>query len=145
MRRHSNDQYHRPLGGLADRASRIALDLRCDRHAGNQCLAAPGGYVLVTRGMYELADSDEELAGVLAHEINHVVQRDHYTVIRQQELQEAGKDLVSGQVTTGGGIAGSMARSYVEKHGATIMMTGLDREAEYRSTKSRRSTWRGRA
>ncbi|MFC5578634.1 M48 family metalloprotease [Lysobacter niabensis] len=96
--------------------------------------AAPGGYVLVTRGMYELAaDSDEELAGVLAHEINHIVHRDHYTVIRKQELQEAGKDLVSGQVTTGGGIAGSMARSYVEKHGATIMMTGLDREAEYRS------------
>jgi len=95
--------------------------------------AAPGGYVLVTRGMYELADTDEELAGVLAHEINHVVQRDHYTVIRKQELQEAGKDLVSGQVTTGGGVAGSMARSYVEKHGATIMMTGLDREAEYRS------------
>ena len=26
-----------------------------------------------------------------------------------------------------------MARSYVEKHGAAIMMTGLDREAEYRS------------
>ncbi len=95
--------------------------------------AAPGGYVLVTRGMYALADNDEELAGVLAHEINHIVQRDHYTVIRKQELQEAGKDLVSGQVTTGGGIAGSMARSYVEKHGATIMMTGLDREAEYRS------------
>ncbi|MDR7099247.1 Zn-dependent protease with chaperone function [Lysobacter niabensis] len=95
--------------------------------------AAPGGYVLVTRGMYELAGSDEELAGVLAHEINHVVHRDHYTVIRQQELQEAGKDLISSQVSTGGGIAGSMARSYVEKHGATIMMTGLDREAEYRS------------
>lgn len=95
--------------------------------------AAPGGYVLVTRGMYALADNDEELAGVLAHEINHIVQRDHYTVIRKQELQEAGKDLVSGQVATGGGIAGSMARSYVEKHGATIMMTGLDREAEYRS------------
>jgi hypothetical protein len=95
--------------------------------------AAPGGYVLVTRGMYALADSDEELAGVLAHEINHIVHRDHYTVIRKQELQEAGKDLVSGQVTTGGGVAGSMARSYVEKHGATIMMTGLDREAEYRS------------
>ena len=30
-------------------------------------------------------------------------------------------------------IAGGMARSYVEKHGAAIMLSGLDREAEYRS------------
>jgi predicted Zn-dependent protease len=58
-------------------------------------LLPPGGYVLVTRGMYALASSDEELAGVLAHEINHVVHRDHYTVIRQQELPGAGKDLIS--------------------------------------------------
>ena len=95
--------------------------------------AAPGGYVLITRGMYDLADSDAELAGALGHEINHVVHRDHYEVIRKQELTSIGKDLASSQVTTGGGIAGSMARSYVEKHGAAIMLTGLDRDAEYRS------------
>ena len=95
--------------------------------------AAPGGYVLITRGMYDLADSDAELAGALGHEINHVVHRDHYEVIRKQELTSIGKDLASSQVTTGGGIAGSMARGYVEKHGAAIMLTSLDRDAEYRS------------
>lgn len=95
--------------------------------------AAPGGYVLITRGMYELADSDAELAGALGHEINHVVHRDHYEVIRKQELTSLGKDLASSQVSTGGGIAGGMARSYVEKHGAAIMLSGLDRDAEYRS------------
>lgn len=95
--------------------------------------AAPGGYVLITRGMYELAGSDAELAGALGHEINHVVHRDHYEVIRKQELASLGKDLASSQVSTGGGIAGGMARSYVEKHGAAIMLSGLDREAEYRS------------
>ena len=95
--------------------------------------AAPGGYVLVTRGLYEIVGDDAELAAVLGHEINHIVQRDHYQVIRKQELREAGQDLVSGNVSTGGGIAGSLARGYVEKHGAAIMATGLDREAEYRS------------
>src|SRR5688572_268936 len=80
--------------------------------------AAPGGYVLVTRGLYELIGSDAELAAILGHEINHIVQRDHYQVIRKQELRSAGQDLVSGNVSTGGGVAGSLARGYVEKHGA---------------------------
>ena len=95
--------------------------------------AAPGGYVLVTRGMYELLDGDAELAGVLAHEINHVVHRDHYEVIRKQEMSALGKDLAMGRVTVGGGIAGSLAKDYVSRHGAAIMLTGLDREAEFRS------------
>lgn len=37
--------------------------------------ALPGGYVHVTRGLLALADSEAELAGVLAHEIGHVVAR----------------------------------------------------------------------
>ena len=95
--------------------------------------AAPGGYVLVTRGMYELLADDHEVAGVLAHEISHVVQRDHYNVIHKQEMASASEEAIAGQVNIGGGIAGSMAKDYVRKHGATVMLTSLDRGAEYRS------------
>ena len=95
--------------------------------------AAPGGYIMITRGMYELISSDIELAGVLAHEITHVVQRDHYEVIRKQVSMEAGKDVVSDQIHTGGGLTGSLARDYVEKNGASILLTQLDRDAEYRA------------
>ena len=95
--------------------------------------AAPGGYILVTRGLYQLLSDDEEVAAVLAHEISHVVQRDHYEVIRKQELQSAGKDIAMSQVGGGGNLATSMARDYVAKHGAMVMMTSLDRGAEYRS------------
>lgn len=38
-------------------------------------LAAPGGYVLVFRGLLERTRSPEELAGVLAHEFQHVLRR----------------------------------------------------------------------
>ncbi|MGE0641066.1 MAG: M48 family metalloprotease [Thermoanaerobaculia bacterium] len=38
--------------------------------------ALPGGHVFVTRGMLELGLSDDELAGLLGHEVAHVV-RDH--------------------------------------------------------------------
>ncbi len=37
--------------------------------------ALPGGYVYVTRGLLALADSEAELAGVLAHEIGHITAR----------------------------------------------------------------------
>ena len=62
-----------------------------------------------------------------------MVQRDHYEVVRKQELQGAGKDVLASQINAGGGIAGSLARSYIEKNGAAIMMTQLDRNAEYRA------------
>lgn len=38
-------------------------------------LAAPGGYIAVHRGLLEQTKNAEELAGVLAHEVQHVVQR----------------------------------------------------------------------
>src|SRR5690606_4603047 len=75
--------------------------------------AAPGGYVMVTRGLYELLEGNAELAAVLGHEIGHVVQRDHYEVVRQQELTGTLQGLVSSQVKTGGSIGESLARGFV--------------------------------
>ncbi len=99
--------------------------------------AAPGGYILVTRGLYELMSSDGEVAAVLGHEISHCVQRDHYNVIRKQEMASMGKDAVSSKIDLGGGsVAETYARQYVEEHGATVMLTSLDRDAEYRSDKA---------
>ena len=87
-----------------------------------------------TRGRYQLLPSDSERAAALGHEIAHCVQRDHYNVIHQQELASAGKDAAMSRVEAGtGSVAGDYARRYAEEHGATIMLTALDREAEYRA------------
>lgn len=37
--------------------------------------AAPGGYIVLFRGLLEKSQSPEELAGVLAHELQHILQR----------------------------------------------------------------------
>jgi len=95
--------------------------------------AAPGGYVLMTRGMYELLADDAEIAAVLGHEISHVVQRDHYNVIHKQQMTSATTDLVAGQVNVGGNTAALMAKDYVRRFGATVMLARLDQAAEYRS------------
>jgi predicted Zn-dependent protease len=62
------------------------------------------------------------------------VQRDHYNVIHKQEMADTARERALSQATTGNDTAaGRFARSYVEEHGAAIMMTSLDREAEYRA------------
>lgn len=94
--------------------------------------AAPGGYVLVTRGLYELLANDAEVAAVLGHEISHVVQRDHYNVIHKQQVTRSGVRAAAGQVSTGN-IAESYAKDYAEKFGAGALLSGLDRDAEFRS------------
>jgi len=96
--------------------------------------AAPGGFILIARGLYELLSGDSEVAAVLGHEISHCVQSDHYNVIRKQELASYGKELALKDVNSStGNVAGDYARRYAEQYGATVMLTALDREAEYRS------------
>jgi beta-barrel assembly-enhancing protease len=74
-------------------AGRAALDrmlARLEPHAGSHvpitlsvfdhpmvnAFAVPGGQVVLMRGLIEKAESPEEVAGVLAHEIGHVINRD---------------------------------------------------------------------
>lgn len=48
-------------------------------------MAAPGGRIIVFTGLLEATDSPEELAGVLAHEMEHVLQK-HVTRSMFQEM-----------------------------------------------------------
>lgn len=41
-------------------------------------LSLPGGRVYITRGLYAKLSSDDLLAAVLAHEVAHLVSRDHF-------------------------------------------------------------------
>lgn len=49
--------------------------------------ALPGGYIYVNRGVIERADKMDELAGVIGHEIGHVVRR--HSVKQMQQKQGA--------------------------------------------------------
>ncbi len=94
--------------------------------------AAPGGYVLVTRALYEVLQSDDEVAAVLGHEISHIVARDHYNVIRKQAATSAVTGVLIDKATSHAGIAGSFA-NYFAKQGASVMLTVFDKDVEYRS------------
>ncbi len=62
-------------------------------------MALPGGYVYVTRGMLERINSDDELAGVIGHEIAHVTARHSAQQISRQQLAQFG--MVLGAVIAG--------------------------------------------
>ena len=51
--------------------------------------AAPGGLILVTRGLVACCATEDELAAVLAHEIGHVQNRDGLRAIRTGRLNGA--------------------------------------------------------
>jgi Zn-dependent protease with chaperone function len=57
--------------------------------------AAPGGYIVVYKGLLLLTQSSEELAGVLAHEIQHVTHR-HVTRLL---IQQASMGILFGALT----------------------------------------------
>ena len=50
--------------------------------------SAPGGFVFITRGLYDLVSaSDDLLAAVLAHEIGHVTLRHALKIVAKNELE----------------------------------------------------------
>ncbi|MBE2254554.1 MAG: M48 family metallopeptidase [Ignavibacteria bacterium] len=50
--------------------------------------ALPGGQIFITYGLYKLLDSEDQLAGVLSHEIAHVINRHGAEHMAQQELTQ---------------------------------------------------------
>lgn len=93
--------------------------------------STPGGYVLITRGLFERMRNESELAGVLAHEIAHVVRKHHIAALqkslRNQSLTEMRRYF---SVTTGNGIADQFAGALLNA-GKDLYIRGLDREDEY--------------
>ncbi|WP_296508029.1 M48 family metalloprotease [Rhodoferax sp.] len=51
--------------------------------AGFNAFAAPGGYVFITKGLLDAVKDESELAGILAHEIQHVVGKHHLKAMRK--------------------------------------------------------------
>lgn len=74
---------------LAHYSRRPALEWRfgvLDSDSIN-AFSAPGGYVFITRGLYDLVgDDDDALAAVLAHEIAHITERHALKIIERSEL-----------------------------------------------------------
>ena len=88
--------------------------------------AAPGGYIFLTKGLYRKLNNEAELAGVLGHEIGHVLRKHHLKLLQKSQ-----------GIAALGGILGRKLKNENEVlqnligNGAEVVARGLDKDAEY--------------
>lgn len=94
-----------------------------DQEAPN-AFALPDGHIYVSRGLLELANSEDELAGVLAHEVVHVAGRHH----AQQQTRATGVGLLALPAVVAGAVIGGPVGQAVQ---APVLVLGAGVVASY--------------
>ncbi|MSP88842.1 MAG: M48 family metallopeptidase [Alphaproteobacteria bacterium] len=112
------------LGRLTDRLSRVAdspytFRIQVTPHPAVNALALPGGYAVIFSGLLDFAETPDEVAGVLAHEMAHVIHRHATTAV----LRELGYALLFDLLS--GGMAGG-----VVSVGHELLSLSYSRDAE---------------
>jgi predicted Zn-dependent protease len=88
--------------------------------------SCPGGYVFVTRGTLGVIGSEAELAGVLAHEISHVANKDIIKEIEKQKFFQAGNKVAGTLLHADPSIFNA-----VTSFGTELLFKGYSRSDEY--------------
>jgi len=96
---------------------------------GINAFAAPGGYVVITLGLYKLLENEAQLAGVLAHEISHVVEKHHLEALQKVLKREFWTDLTVATTVDDKKDRRKLGR--LVNAGVQLYATGLDRKYEY--------------
>lgn len=88
--------------------------------------SAPGGYVVITKGLYLKLENEAQLAGVLGHEIGHVVKKHQLKVLQKQQLLNLGAGLVGQKLGKD-----NQGIQKIIGSGAEICARSLDKDAEF--------------
>jgi predicted Zn-dependent protease len=102
-------------------------------------MAAPGGFIFVTKGLITRCADEETLAAILAHEIGHVAERHGLQSIKKSRLldafkligSEASRQFDSEELAKVTGIFEGVLGDVV----ATLVERGYDRKFEYEADK----------
>lgn len=89
--------------------------------------ALPGGFIYVNRGLIERADRMDELAGVLGHEIGHVVLRHSVKQMEQMQRANVGISLLC---VLSPSVCGSQATSAAIQVGGAAVFSKFSRDDE---------------
>jgi predicted Zn-dependent protease len=93
--------------------------------------AVPGGYIFINTGLIVLAENEQEIAGVLAHEISHVTQRHIAKLIEKSKaLSIATLGAILAGMIAGRGGAGSAATVSMAQATAGALTLKFSREIE---------------
>jgi Zn-dependent protease with chaperone function len=107
-------------------ALELPLDVKVVRRSEANAVALPGGRIYVFQGLIDKAQSADELAGVIAHEVGHVANRDGTRSI----LQAAGLSFLFGMLLgdfVGGGAVVIGARAVLQSSYSREVESAADR------------------
>jgi len=95
--------------------------------------ATPGGHILVTYGLLKKMNNEAELAGVLSHEIAHVLKKHHLAAMKKAGGMTFLTDVASMAVdqTGGGGSYGRALSQNMISGMKEVLVRGLDKNDEY--------------
>jgi Zn-dependent protease with chaperone function len=100
------------VGGNSSTGSR--LEFRSSEALGANAFALPSGIVILTDGMVELANSDDEIAAVLAHELGHVRQRHIMRHVLQNSVTALVVATLTGDITSITSLAATLPTAVVD-------------------------------
>lgn len=107
--------------------------------------SAPGGYVFITRALYDSAASDDVLAGILAHEIAHITRRHALKIVERNEAATGAKSQLLKRSTQAREVdsnirqVNSIAGMDLSGMLKTILVNGFDAPTEFEADKDGRA------
>ncbi len=90
--------------------------------------ATPGGTILITRGLLQKLNNESELAGVLAHEIVHVLRKHHLAALQKSARTGLATELL-GEALKGKADPALLDKAI--KAGTEVYARGLDKDDEF--------------
>jgi beta-barrel assembly-enhancing protease len=107
--------------------------------------SAPGGYVFITRALYDQAGGDDVLAGILGHEIAHITRRHALKIVERNEATAGAKSqllkrsndarVVDANIRQVNSIAGMDLSGMLK----TLLVNGFDAPTEFEADKDGRA------
>lgn len=109
------------IAAVCDRKDIIYHFIVLDEDEVN-AVSLPGGHVYIFRGLIEKATDDDQLAGVIAHEVGHIVARHSIKKLQGSQIYTVFRVLLAQAAAEGSGVAADQA--------FTELMLGYSREDE---------------
>jgi len=128
------ERYVNLLGGwLARQTARPDINWRFGiiNSPNVNAFAAPDGYIFITKGLLRQLNNEAELAGVLGHEMGHVIRRHYILAMKKKDTANAFGNLAS-TAAKGYGVKGAeQVATPLFSLAQNIYSSGLDKDDEY--------------